>query len=142
MSTKHSPPNAPAKFCLAWECPKPVFKPLVFELTPDPPRRPESSLFQSLLQGDPQRLLPYAEANDMQAVTRSLRALREGTESWGSLHPEERMLVDTASAEMLTESPTQKKTEKPPRKKLRRRTETTEDSYPTAPGELSPFWWL
>jgi hypothetical protein len=147
MSTNNSSGSVPKKPFLDWGLERLAFPPPnLFEMVDPPPPRPKG-LFLEMLNGDPKQLLPYTETKaGMQDATALLHALLAGTRSLDSLHPEERMVLDYATAEMLTEPPVKRKVERPGayvRKVLERRQEPEEQTEAeTPPPTPGAFWWL
>lgn len=142
MSTDNFPPGGPKKPSLDWGLERLAFPPPnAFEVV-EPQTRPRpQGLFQEMLQGDPWKLLPYAEARpDLSSVAATLTALLTGARSADDLHPEERMQLDDAAAQMLTEPPVKRKINRP-FSHANRKTDA-EESAPEAPPSPNAFWWL
>ena len=103
-------------------------------------RRPDQGLFQQMLQNDPSNLLSFVTqyAADSAAIP-ILEALQEGSRRASDLHPEERMVLDTATAEMLTHNPRKKaRVQAPPA----RREVVLDAPPPVMEGNLAAYWWL
>jgi hypothetical protein len=144
MSTNNSWDDKPPKPLLDWGLERLAFPPPdAFKLMDDPPPRKQQGFFQEMLQGDPQKLLPYASARpDLHTVATILYALAAGSRSVADLHPEEQMQLDAATAEMLTEPPVKRKITQPFAHARRKAEE--DDSSPTdaPPPVANAFWWV
>lgn len=140
MSMNNSWDSKPPKPLLDWGLERLAFPPSTFNLVDTPPPKAQG-LFQEMLQGDPQKLLPYASQQpDLSNVVTILSALAEGTHSVNDLHPEEQMQLDAATADMLTEGPVKRKLAQP---SLRRKKDEEEESSSTdAPPPVAAFWWV
>jgi hypothetical protein len=120
-----------------------------FHLVPQPKSPPKpQGLFQEMLHGDPQQLLEDAQQHgDDGMVTALLHALQTGTRPYADLHPEEQMLLDVATYEMLSRPPVKRKIERPfqhvksAEADLEYREGGEYASPPVGDDNLPAFWW-
>jgi hypothetical protein len=105
-----------------------------------------TGFFQQLLGGRPELLLsliPKSSSHTDQ-IQQLLEELQAGARSYESLHPEERMLLDAATAEAVTQPRMKKRERKTPPvlAKRARAVESVGSSTPTGPDNLPAFWWV
>ena len=143
MSTSNSQSGGPKKPFLDWGLERLVFPPPdVFKVVEQPDRPRMQGFFQEMLQSDPKQLLPYAESKeDLAGVAVLLHELLSNARRVEDLHPEERMQLDAATAEMLSE-PTVKRKITQPFAHARRKVEEDDSSPGDAPPPVNAFWWV
>jgi hypothetical protein len=149
MSTRNDPENKSKKPSQKWGLDLLTFPPPAslnpFELTEEPPPPKRAGLFEQLLYKDVHhliRLLASTGGTDAE-TTELLNELAAGTRRYESLHPEEQLLLDEATARAVSEPEIKRKINKPFQKVMEKRAEADIGEAPPVGADALPaFWWV